>query len=119
MTASIRISILLFYQRMFATSMNRAKYGIWLLLALQIIYLVVFSLLPAFICQPLYKAWDPLEREKYMNDWYYYYTQVALYSVSMSFDVILLVMPLYHVFKLQMPLRKRIGVAVMFMLGAA
>ncbi|MCJ1247588.1 hypothetical protein MMC30_004803 [Trapelia coarctata] len=119
MTASIRISILLFYQRMFATSLNRAKFAIWLLLALQIVYLVVFSILPAFICKPLYKAFEPLEREMYMNDWYYYYTQVALYSVSMAFDVILLVMPLYPVFKLQMPMKRRIGVALMFMLGAA
>ena len=119
MTVSIRTSVLLLYQRLFATPKPRIKYIIRLLLALQAVYLVVYSILPAFICRPLYKAWHPLERQQYFRDWYYYYTQVALFSTSMAFDTILLVLPLYLVSKLQLPLRKRIGVAVMFMLGAA
>ena len=119
MTCAIRTSILLFYQRVFATPQSRLRYPIWLLLALQAVYLVVYSILPAFICRPLYKAWHPLERQQYFNDWYYYYTQVALFSTSMAFDVILLVFPLYPVFKLQLPLKKRIGISVIFALGAA
>ncbi|KAI4222146.1 MAG: hypothetical protein LQ349_007687 [Xanthoria aureola] len=120
MTCAIRISILLFYQRIFvSTPQARIKYAIWLLLALQAVYLVVYSILPAFICRPLYKAWHPLERQQYFNDWYYYYIQVALYSTSMAFDAILLVFPLYPVSKLQLPLKKRIGVSVLFMMGAA
>ena len=118
-TMSIRTSILLFYRRMFSTPQSRFKYIVWFLLAWQVVYLVVFSILPAFICRPLYKAWDPLERQKYFNDWYYYYTQVALFSVSMAFDIFLLVLPLFPVFKLQLPVRKRAGVALLFMLGAA
>ena len=116
---SIRTSVLFFYQRVFATPQSRIKYAIWLLLVLQIVYLIVFSILPAFICRPLYKAWHPLERQEYFRDWYYYYTQVALFSTSMAFDVILLVFPLYPVFKLKLPVRKRAGVALLFMLGAA
>ena len=119
MTVWIRISILLFYQRIFATPNSRIKYIIYVLLAAQAVYLVVYSILPAFICKPLYKAWHPLERQLYFNDWYYYYTQVALYSTSMAFDAILLVFPLYPVFKLQMPLKRRAAIAVLFMLGAA
>ena len=119
MTVFMRISILLFYRRIFSTPLSRVKYAIWLLLASQIVYLVVYSILPAFICHPLYKAWHPLERPLYFNDWYYYYTQVALYSTSMAFDAILLVFPLYPVYKLQMPMQKRAGIAILFMLGAA
>ncbi|KAI9784386.1 MAG: hypothetical protein M1816_000857 [Peltula sp. TS41687] len=119
MSVSIRISILLLYRRMFAGVLPRVKYSIWLLLALQGVYLVIFSILPAFICRPLHKAWNPLERRIYCNDWYYYDTQVALYSTSMAFDVILLVFPLYPVYKLQMPLKRRAGVAILFILGAA
>ncbi|KAI4270406.1 MAG: hypothetical protein LQ337_006703 [Flavoplaca oasis] len=108
------------FKRIFVTnSQARIKYAIWLLLALQLVYLVVYSILPAFICRPLYKAWHPLERPNYFNDWYYYYTQVALYSTSMAFDAILLVFPLYPVMKLQLPFKKRIGVSVLFMMGAA
>lgn len=54
-----------------------------------------------------------------MNDYYYYYTQVALYSTSLAFDAILLFLPIWPLWKLQMPLRRRVGIAVVFMMGAA
>lgn len=119
MSMSIRTSILLFYHRMFSKTMPRMRYFIWALLALQVVYLIVYSILPAFICRPLQKAWQPLERQKYMNDWYYYWTQVALYSTSMAFDFILLVLPLYPISKTQMTLRKRLGVLTILILGAS
>ena len=119
MSALIRVSILLFYWRMFGKTKKTMNYAIWTLLALQFIYVVVYSILPAFICKPLHMAWHPIERPKYFNNWYYYYLQVALYSTSMAFDWIILVLPVYPILKLQMPLRKRLGVAAIFMLGAA
>jgi hypothetical protein len=54
-----------------------------------------------------------------MNDWYYYYTQVALFSTSMAFDIILLVLPIHPVTQLQMTVKKRIGVIAIFICGAA
>ena len=119
MTTAIRVSILLFYDRIFSTPRSPIKWIIKVVLALQAVYLVVYSILPAFICRPLYMAWHPLERRLYFNDWYYYYTQVALFSTSMTFDVILLVLPLYPVWRLQMPLKRRAGISLLFMLGAA
>ncbi len=118
MSASIRISIILFYYRVFGKTMPKMRYVIWVMLGLQAVYLIVFSILPIFIAKPFYKIWHPLERPLYMNDWYYYYTQVALYSTSMSFDAILLFIPAYPVMKLQLDLKKRIGVLAVFMLGA-
>ncbi|KAL4931674.1 uncharacterized protein BDV17DRAFT_288734 [Aspergillus undulatus] len=44
--------------------------------------------------------------------------QVALYSVSMAFDLILFFTRLYSVSKLQMPLRKQIGTAAILALRA-
>ncbi|KAL4751913.1 hypothetical protein BDW72DRAFT_192424 [Aspergillus terricola var. indicus] len=118
MSMSIRTSILLLYNRMFSKTMPRLRLLLWFMLSLQVVYLIVFLILPIFICRPLYKAWHPLERPLYFNDWYYYYTQVALYSVSMAFDVILLFIPLFPVSQLQMPMRKRIGAAMILALGA-
>lgn len=117
MSMSIRTSILLTYDRIFAKSMPTVRFIIRFLLSLQVIYLIVYSILPAFICRPLNKAWHPLERQQYFNDWYYYYLQVALYSTSMAFDVILLVLPLYPISQLQMALRKRIGIGSILVLG--
>ncbi|KAI1466787.1 uncharacterized protein F4812DRAFT_65970 [Daldinia caldariorum] len=119
MSAAIRISIVLFYLKMFGTRGNRyTRYFLWTLLACQGLYVVVFSILPAFICSPVYYFWRPMERYLHCSDWYYYYTQVALFSVSMVFDIVLLVFPVFPVWKLQMPLRKRVGVATILMLGA-
>ncbi|KAF2688558.1 hypothetical protein K458DRAFT_359326 [Lentithecium fluviatile CBS 122367] len=119
MSASIRVSILLFYLRIFGKTMVLLRYAVWTLLAFQAIYVIVYSILPVFIAHPFNKIWHPLERGKYMNDWYYYYTQVALYSTSMAFDIILLFFPVYPVLQLQMTAKKRVGVIAMFMLGAA
>ena len=119
MTFFIRCSILLLYKRIFAKTVPRVKLAVHALLALQLLYLIVFSILPAFICRPLYMAWHPLERQKYFNDYYYIYENVALYATSMSLDVILLVFPLWPVMKLQTSARKKAEVAGLFMLGAA
>ena len=119
MSALIRISILLFYWRMFGKTMKTMNYAIWGLLGLQVVYVVVYSILPGFVAKPLYMTWHPIQRPLYFNNWYYYYSQVALYSTSMAFDWIILVLPVYPIMKLQMPLKKRLGVATVFMLGAA
>ncbi|KAJ9236224.1 hypothetical protein DTO207G8_3236 [Paecilomyces variotii] len=56
MSMSIRTSILLTYDRIFAKSMPTVRFIIRFLLSLQVIYLIVYSILPAFICRPLNKA---------------------------------------------------------------
>ncbi|KAE8375364.1 hypothetical protein BDV26DRAFT_299785 [Aspergillus bertholletiae] len=120
MSATIRTSVILLYRRTFATSYPRLVVAIWALLAGQIVYVIVFTVFGGFMCSPFSAAWtNPLLRPQYCNDWRYYYVQVALFSCSMSFDAILLILPLYPVFKLQMPMKKRISVGVVLMLGAA
>ena len=119
MTFFIRCSILLLYKRIFAKVVPQVKIAVYVLLALQVVYLIVFSILPAFICRPLDKAWNILERQKYFNDYYYIYMNVALFATSMSMDIILLVFPIWPVLKLQTSARKKFEVAGLFMLGAA
>ncbi|RYP10039.1 hypothetical protein DL765_008238 [Monosporascus sp. GIB2] len=120
MSTGIRVSIILFYYRMFAKGHGMSfTYVIWALLGLQAIYVVVFSILPAFICRPFRYAWLPIERAPYCSSNYWNALVIALYSVSLAFDIILLFFPIIPVSRLQMPLRKRIGVGVMFAFGAS
>ncbi|KAK7959062.1 uncharacterized protein PG986_003916 [Apiospora aurea] len=119
MSASIRVSTLFFYRRIFAKTSDRLKNIIRVLLALQAVYVVVFSIVPGFMCRPFYYAWRPLERQLHCSDLYYYNYQVALYAVSMFFDLALLVLPIGPVWRLQMPIARRIGTVVLFALGAA
>ncbi|KAI5862350.1 hypothetical protein GGS23DRAFT_94859 [Durotheca rogersii] len=119
-SGAIRASIILFYYRIFADGHGSAlRASIWVLLALQAVYVVVFSILPAFICRPFSVAWLPIERAPFCSTNYWNAAQVTLYSVSLAFDVILVFFPVVPVSKLKMPLKKRVGVAIMFMLGAS
>ncbi|CAG8960345.1 hypothetical protein HYFRA_00012419 [Hymenoscyphus fraxineus] len=119
MSAAIRVSILCFYYRIFVTGNSKLKLPLQILLATQFLYVFVFSVTPAFVCKPYHFAWDPLKHVLYCDDWYYYRTQVGLYSVSMALDAILFALPIVPLWKLKMPTKKRIGLIVIFLLGAS
>ncbi|KAL7625720.1 hypothetical protein AAE478_004943 [Parahypoxylon ruwenzoriense] len=118
MSASVRAAILLLYLRIFAKGSQHRTILLYILLALQGIYVIVFSILPAFVCHPADNVKYPLEHAKYCDDLYYAAIQTGLFSVSLGFDVVLLVVPIFWVLKLQLPLKKRIGLIVIFVLGA-
>jgi len=117
MSASIRVSILLFYHRLFAKADTRYRLTIWSLIILQGIYVIIFEVLPGFSCHPIKDAWDPLKRYTSCSMLYINATE-ALYSVSLAFDVILLVFPIFIVWSLHMPIKRRISASVVFVLGA-
>ncbi len=114
----IRVSILLNYVRFFAGRGRHTRYMLWILMTLQVVTIVVFCVLPAIICKPMTMFWE-LEREPYCNDPLYNHIQIALHSISCALDFILLVFPMYPIFRLPMTTQQRIGVAIMFILGAA
>lgn len=122
MSGLIRISILLNYMRIFAAS-RWTRYTLWTLLVLQCVYMAIFFILPGFICKPFAMFWSPLDRQlengQYCNNGLYNVIQLALHSTSCALDFILLVFPMYHIFKLPVATQHRIGVAIMFILGTA
>lgn len=119
MSGSIRASILLFYLRIFSRETRTWVRSFLLgMLVMQGVYVVVFSIMPGFVCRPLHYAWVPSERVAFCNDFFYSYMTIALYLVSLVFDAVLLVFPVFPVMKLKLPLRKRLGVMVIFALGA-
>ncbi|KAK8024539.1 hypothetical protein PG993_012605 [Apiospora rasikravindrae] len=116
MSAAIRVSILLFYRRIFAKGNPWYTKSINALLLLQGVYVIVFEITPGFSCRPFPDAWDPIKRLTSCTDFYIDQT-IALYSVSLAFDIILLVFPIYAVSKLKISLKKRCGVGIIFALG--
>lgn len=117
MTAAIRVSVILFYRRIFARGNTFYSLFISTMLVLQAAYVIVFEITPGFSCKPIRDGWNPILRLTSCSNFYIYQTE-ALYSISLAFDVILLIFPIYAVWKLQMPLKKRLGVAIIFALGA-
>jgi hypothetical protein len=121
MTACIRISILLFYRRIFGQTETVVRWSIWAMIILNGAFVVTFEILPGFICTPISAGWrNPLTRKLHCRqDEFYYLYNVGLYSSGLGMDIILLLLPVYPVLRLQMPLKRKIGALVMFMLGAS
>jgi hypothetical protein len=117
MSAMIRVSILLFYRRLFSNADSKYRLIIWSLIILQGVYVIIFEVLPGFSCHPIKDAWDPLKRYTSCSMLYIDATE-ALYSVSLAFDVIILVFPIFVVWRLHMPNQRRVSASIVFILGA-
>lgn len=119
MSTAIRVSIILFYWKIFAKGSGHwLRWSLWALLTLQGIYAIVFTFVPLPMCSPFYYAWVPTQRPTHCSLIYWYYVQEAQYASSLALDGMLLFFPILPVAQLQMPLRKRLGVGVIFVLGA-
>ncbi|KAK4222537.1 hypothetical protein QBC38DRAFT_539525 [Podospora fimiseda] len=119
MSTAIRVPILLFYRRLFATPNSLFKKVVDACLVLQILYLIPFTIVPALTCTPLSAAWqiDFALFAASCRIQYYYDITSALYSGSLGLDVLLTVLPLWPILKLQIPTRKKVGIAVLFLFG--
>jgi hypothetical protein len=120
MSAAIRISLLLFYRRMFVTNGSKVyRWIIYALIAVQVIYMVIFATIPVVNCHPYYSAWDVWQHPTLCNNDEYILQTTALYSMSLALDIALLAVPLWPVWNLQMPLKKRLSVAGLFLIGTS
>ncbi|KAK4248355.1 hypothetical protein C7999DRAFT_31263 [Corynascus novoguineensis] len=119
MSTSIRVSLLVFYRRLFVNPASSAAYrwAINILLALQVVYVVVFCVIPVLVCRKTADAADPFTSAMHCNAWIYIKETIALYSVSLAFDLALLAVPVFPIASLRMPAKKRAGVLVLFLLG--
>lgn len=119
LSAAIRISILLFYHRLFSKAEAIYRQIIWGLIALQGMYLVAFEIVPCFVCRPIHKAWEPIQRLKACDAGLYIDPTYWLYIISLVFDLILLIFPIFIVWRLQMTVKKRLQVIFILSLMTA
>lgn len=116
----IRISILLLYDRVFSKASRSMKIIIRASIAFVGCYIAGVVIYTGFLCKPLHKFWKPFERAQYCgsNLSYWIYTAVV-YGVSLFQDIVLLLLPVVRVMGLQMSLRKRVAVILVFALGSS
>jgi hypothetical protein len=120
MSTAIRISIILFYMRIFAQRHSLlVKRLLHSLLVLQALYLIAFFIIPGFVCRPIYYSWQLEGHSTHCNLVYYNDTTVALYATSLVFDIIIFVFPIPLLAKLQLPAKKRFGLVGLFALSSA
>ncbi|KZZ87553.1 hypothetical protein AAL_08359 [Moelleriella libera RCEF 2490] len=117
MSALIRTSILLFYQRLFAKANQWISVAIWTLLGLQLAYVITFEIIPGFACSPIQDGWEPIRRLTSCTDFYIDGT-IALYGVSLAFDIIILILPLRPIWNLQISTKKKLSISAILLLGS-
>ena len=110
----VKVSILLLYRRIFVTPKFRR--ATLVMGAISVAWGFITILGQIFLCRPISAAWDPnaLFTDKCLN------VQAYLRGVTISnllIDVIILCLPIYMVLKLQLPVRKKIVLAGIFMVG--
>jgi hypothetical protein len=116
MSGSIRISVLLFYRRIFGVNRTTTRL-IWALIILQGVYIIGFSISPAFLCSNFNQG--PYTWATNCSLHYFTVTQTTLYTASLALDTILYLLPVYPMAKLQMGPKSRTKVITIFSVGAA
>ncbi|KAI1145860.1 hypothetical protein F4825DRAFT_226671 [Nemania diffusa] len=120
MSTAIRVSILLFFRRIFTQGNNRALRTILnVLFALNAAYFVVFLILPGFTCRPIYYSWQFVGHAEHCDIVFYNNLTTALYSTSLFLDVSIFVFPIYPIAKLNLSLKKKIRLGLLFVFSSA
>lgn len=110
---TIKISILLFYQRIFATPKFLLATR---LLAVPIIaWGIAVILVQVFACNPIHGYWNTAVPSKCIDPAAYY---VGVAVPNILTDVILLCLPVRMVWRLQLQVGQKIAVSITFLTGA-
>jgi hypothetical protein len=115
--AIIKVSILLFYRRLFGTrkKLQRVVTGF---MGFHIIFAVVSILTYAFMCAPVSAYW---RLEMRVHGCPTFRSALTMYmtlrSITVICDIALLCLPMKMVWDLKIPTRQRLGLACLFALG--
>lgn len=108
----IKMSILLFYRRIFVIPQFRLRINIVGVMVM--VWFLANSFLSAFQCTPIEKAWLVLIPGKCIDPLKYI---LGVHTTNLALDIIILPLPVSAVWRLQMSLAKKISVAGIFLLG--
>ena len=113
--ALTKISILLFYLRIFPdTKLRRA---IWFTIVLCILYLIAFVLATALQCLPIRIAWQHWDGEHHGKCLNLNHLGWASAAVNIVLDLVVIGLPLREVKNLSLSRRRKAGVMLMFLGG--
>lgn len=110
--ATVKISILLFYKRIFNT--RGFKTIVWILIPLVTAWGIIFAVLMLLQGDPIDALWTGVGRLRFNS------TALGLASVgtSMVLDLIVLCLPLPIIFGLHLNMQKKVSIAAIFWLGS-
>ncbi|KAL4962798.1 CFEM domain-containing protein [Aspergillus stella-maris] len=115
--AIVKCSILMLYLRLFP---NRGlRIATFVTLGATLLWGFVAFWVLLFSCKPIHYYWNEWDGEHQGTCLSHNNILVAHSTINIILDVVVLVLPVPVLLKLQMPLKKRIGVVAMFVVGIA
>lgn len=111
-----KISVVLFLLRIFQTPMFRyVAYG---LIGSNAAIGITWAFVDSFRCLPVHLTWNGWMNEETGQCINFINSILVNCLVNIFVDALTIVLPVWEVSKLQMPLRKKITVALMFIVGS-
>lgn len=112
----IKLSLLLFYLRIFPARLIRRL--LWTTILLNALYGAIFTLIAVFQCSPINYYWN-----QYSSNMQGHCIDMNLFgwlhaALGVALDIIMLALPLSQIIGLQLHWKKKLGVCIMFVLGA-
>lgn len=114
---AIKVSILLFYRRLFGANrrMQRVVMG---LIIFQVAFALASCLTFILICHPVRAWWILADHADYCPTFKQTNARyVGLRVVTVVCDIIVVILPMRMVSKLEIPLRQRLALSILFGLG--
>lgn len=108
----IKLSILLFYQRIFATQQFRQWINI--VETLMILWMLINNFIATFQCNSLRKVWEIETLEHCFNPLSYI---IDVHTTNLILNIVILALSVSAVWRLQLSLAKKISVAGIFLLS--
>lgn len=110
-----KLAILMQISRIFSVGQrNGIFWSSWALIIANAVCYIIVMFLFIFECNPRQKIWNPSVEGKCMNTGN---AVLAISAVNLASDVAILILPMFSVWNLQMPFRKKVGVVAIFSLG--
>ena len=113
--ALLKLSLLFFYLRIFPA--NTIKRIIWITIAFDVLFGIAFVLAGIFQCQPInyyWNQWDGEHKGKCFNVNALAWANAA---ISITLDLWMLGIPMSQLVHIKLHWKKKVGVALMFIVG--
>jgi hypothetical protein len=112
----IKIAFLLFYLRIFPDRNFRRI--LWAFISVNIVTGITFAVADCLICRPISYFWNRWDSEHHGHCGNSQAHAFAAAGVSIVLDIFTLILPITQVWNLSLGRRRRIGVILMFSVGA-
>jgi hypothetical protein len=112
------MSIIFFYIRVFpAVILQKLSYILYVSLAVVVAWGISFAVAIILQCRPINYGWDNWDKPPAGHCVNFTAMAWAHGGINLVFDIWLLVLPMPTLWKLRMPLLKKLGVCTMFAVG--